>query len=122
MDMHFYWIRDHVRQGQFHIYWQKGQTYKADYFTKHHSRKHHQQMRPVYFVDPVHCPNYSVCFAPENGDYSTTSSLSDPPTAGKGVLFATVSTSVGQPVSLADHGIHQYLDQSFDSNLVAHNN
>jgi hypothetical protein len=24
IDMHFYWIRDHVRQGQFHIYWKRG--------------------------------------------------------------------------------------------------
>ena len=33
--MRFYWIRDHVRQGQFHIYWHPGKLNKADYFTKH---------------------------------------------------------------------------------------
>jgi len=49
MDMRFYWIRDRVRQGQFHIYWQRGEANKDDYFTKHHAQKHHKEMRKVYF-------------------------------------------------------------------------
>jgi hypothetical protein len=35
IDMRFYWIRDRVRQGHFHVYWAKGSRNKADYFTKH---------------------------------------------------------------------------------------
>ncbi|GAX14227.1 hypothetical protein FisN_1Hu418 [Fistulifera solaris] len=143
MDMRFYWIRDRVRQGQFHIYWQRGETNKADYFTKHHSRKYHQQMRPVYFVDPPERSNYYACLAHETEDENPrafhrdenekrknrhdsasygTASLFAPPTAGKGVLFASFCTSTDQPVTLSDHGIHQYSERPFDSNLVAHNN
>ena len=48
IDMRFYWVRDRVRQGQFNIYWKKGQDNKADYFTKHHSPSHHRAMRPIY--------------------------------------------------------------------------
>jgi hypothetical protein len=48
IDMRFYWVRDRVRQGHFYIYWAPGKTNLADYFTKHHPPKHHQDMRPVY--------------------------------------------------------------------------
>jgi hypothetical protein len=44
MDMQFYWIHDHVHQGQFHVYWRKGGVNGADYFTKHHPTRHHQEM------------------------------------------------------------------------------
>jgi hypothetical protein len=46
MDMRFYWIRDHVNQGQYHVYWRKGGLNRANYFTKHHPTRHHQEMRP----------------------------------------------------------------------------
>jgi hypothetical protein len=52
MDMRFYWIQDRVRQGQFIVYWKRGKSNRADYFTKHHPVKHHQQERPEY-VDVV---------------------------------------------------------------------
>jgi len=42
IDMRFYWVRDRVRQGQFHIFWRPGTTNRADYFTKHHPTSHHQ--------------------------------------------------------------------------------
>ena len=48
IDMRFYWIRDRVRQGQFVIYWKRGETNRADYFSKHHAPVHHIAMRPVY--------------------------------------------------------------------------
>jgi hypothetical protein len=48
IDMRFYWVRDRVKQGHFHIYWGPGKLNLADYYTKHHSAKHHQQMRPIY--------------------------------------------------------------------------
>jgi hypothetical protein len=48
MDMHFYWVKDRVKQGQFHVYWDLGYQNLADYFTKHHSPMHHKRMREMY--------------------------------------------------------------------------
>jgi hypothetical protein len=44
MDMLFYWVKDRVRQGQFHVYWGPGYQHLSDYFTKHHSPTHHKRM------------------------------------------------------------------------------
>ena len=49
--MRFYWIRDRVKQGQFKVLWQKGETNLADYFTKHHPPSHHTSMRKIYLHD-----------------------------------------------------------------------
>ena len=54
IDMRFYWIRDRVRQGQFVIYWKRGETNRADYFSKHHAPAHHEEMRPQY----LHTSNF----------------------------------------------------------------
>jgi hypothetical protein len=48
IDMRFYWIRDRIKQGQFRVHWKPGAINLADYFTKHHSAKHHIEMRPIY--------------------------------------------------------------------------
>jgi hypothetical protein len=40
MDMCFYWVKDRVKQGQFHVYWGPGYQFFADYFTKHHLLAH----------------------------------------------------------------------------------
>jgi hypothetical protein len=62
IDMRFYWIRDRVRQKQFHIYWQKGILNKADYFTKHHPPSHHKAIRSSYLHDPAdRSKNYFEC-------------------------------------------------------------
>jgi hypothetical protein len=47
INMCFYWVRDHVEQGHFRIYWAPGAKNIADYFTKHHSPAHHRYMRPI---------------------------------------------------------------------------
>jgi hypothetical protein len=52
MDMRFYWIRDRVRQGQFLVYWRKGSSNRADYFTKHHPASHHKAIRSSYLHEP----------------------------------------------------------------------
>ena len=44
INMHFYGIRNRVRQGQFKIFCSKGQTKRADYFSKHHPASHHQDI------------------------------------------------------------------------------
>jgi hypothetical protein len=49
IDMRFYWIRDRVKQGQFHIYWAPGKHNIADYFTKH------QQVNIINRNAPITC-------------------------------------------------------------------
>jgi hypothetical protein len=51
INMRFYWIRDRVKDGQFIIYWKKGSTNDADYFTKHHPPSVHRRLRPRYLLD-----------------------------------------------------------------------
>eukprot|EP00978_Attheya_sp_CCMP212_P032512 scaffold127403_cov54-Attheya_sp.AAC.5 len=41
IDMQFYWVRDRIRQGQFHVFWEAGKQNVADYYTKHHATSHH---------------------------------------------------------------------------------
>jgi hypothetical protein len=48
INMRFFWICDRVQQNQFNIYWAPGKRNLADYYTKHHSAAHHQQMRSLY--------------------------------------------------------------------------
>jgi Reverse transcriptase (RNA-dependent DNA polymerase) len=50
IDMRFYWLRDRIEQKQFQVHWQPGSLNFADYFTKHHPPKHHQNIRPAYLV------------------------------------------------------------------------
>ena len=51
MDMRFYWLRDRVRQKQFHVHWKKGESNMADLPTKHHPTAHHIKMRPQYVLN-----------------------------------------------------------------------
>jgi hypothetical protein len=51
IDMRFYWIRDHIKQGQFMIHWRKGTEHLADYFTKHHSPDHHKHIISNYLFE-----------------------------------------------------------------------
>lgn len=52
MDMRYYWIRDRIQQEQLLVYWMPGATNLADYFTKHHSPAHHQEMKSTYLHIP----------------------------------------------------------------------
>ena len=45
IDMHFYWIRDRVNQGQFLSHWKRGTDNHTDYFTKHHAPAYHRHIR-----------------------------------------------------------------------------
>ena len=47
-DMRFYWVRDRIEQKHFQLFWRKGSTNMADYFTKHHPPWYHRQMRHKY--------------------------------------------------------------------------
>jgi len=61
IDMQFYWLRDWVCQGQFHIMWQPGSTNHADYFSKHNPALHHQAVCASYLHAPATCNNYYAC-------------------------------------------------------------
>jgi predicted transposase YdaD len=71
IDMRFYWVRDRVRQGQFHIYWRKGALNKADYFTKYHPASHHRQIRSSYLYEPKD-PNKNYFECLEDNETTTT--------------------------------------------------
>ena len=58
MDMRFYWLRDRIRQKQFHAFWRRGTDNYADYPTKHHHTKNHINVRPYYVSNAVIKKNY----------------------------------------------------------------
>ena len=45
--MRFHWLREN---DNFIMYWDKGLNNDANYFTKHHTPEHHQNMRPKYIL------------------------------------------------------------------------
>ena len=47
-DMRFHWLRDKDNQQKIKVYWEKGATNLADYFTKHHPLNYHVKMRRQY--------------------------------------------------------------------------
>jgi hypothetical protein len=54
-DMQYEWLKDHIKQGQFNLYWAPGKLNTADYFSKHHPPAHHIQLRHQYLCrTPVH--------------------------------------------------------------------
>ena len=46
--MRLYWLCDLINQKHFNVFWDKGSNNYADYFTKHHSAKHHKVMKSKY--------------------------------------------------------------------------
>ena len=113
IDMRFYWIRDRVRQGQFKIFWNKGKTNRADYFSKHHPASHHQAIRSTYLYSPSNpAKNYFECLA--ESDHAPTdiaphakSLTLQQPAPGEGVLLASrdVTTDVTE-CHCQDHSNH----------------
>jgi hypothetical protein len=68
IDMRFYWIRDRVRQGQYHVYWRRSGVNRGDYYTKHHPTRHHQEMRPQLLHQANVAGHYSNYYEPLNND------------------------------------------------------
>ena len=54
MDMRFHWIQDRIDQKQFKVTWAPGKENYGDLYTKHHSAKHHKQVRHLYVKDSQH--------------------------------------------------------------------
>ena len=50
MDMRFHWLRDRETLKQLRIYWRAGKLNLGDYHTKHHSAKHHKDVRHEYLT------------------------------------------------------------------------
>jgi hypothetical protein len=67
MDMRFYWVKDRVSQGHYHVHWRKGADNLADYFTKHHSPSHHRLMRSRYLIDLHRQVSLQGCVDPQCG-------------------------------------------------------
>ena len=53
MDMRLHWLRDRECQEQFRIYWRPGKLNYADYWTKHHPAKHHQNTRREFLTPHI---------------------------------------------------------------------
>jgi len=50
IDKNYWWMKDKIKQGEYHLYWKCGRENWADYFTKHHPPIHHKMMRKKYLV------------------------------------------------------------------------
>ncbi len=97
VDMRFYWIRDRVRQGQFQIYWHKGSTNCADYFSKHHPASRHQAIRSTYLYSPTNpTKKYFDCLADTEGPTALALPIS-PVDTGEGVLSSPGIPPSGDP-------------------------
>ena len=48
MDMQFYWMKDRVKKKDFFVYCKPGSQNMGEYFTKHHPRHHHTEIRATY--------------------------------------------------------------------------
>ena len=51
MEIQFFWVTDQVKNGTFDVQWHPGAENLADYFTKHFTTKHHQEVRPWYLQE-----------------------------------------------------------------------
>jgi hypothetical protein len=51
MDQRFHWLKCRDAQQQFQYLWRKGILNRADYASKHHAPKHHQQVCPFHVLD-----------------------------------------------------------------------
>ena len=48
--MRLCWVKDRVTTKELYIYWKAGDDNFADYFTKHFSPSHYQQICPKYIL------------------------------------------------------------------------
>jgi predicted transposase YdaD len=57
IDMHVYWVKDRVKQGQFHVYWGPRYQHLANFFTTYHSPTHHKRIREIYIHASIRAMN-----------------------------------------------------------------
>jgi hypothetical protein len=53
MDMRFHWLQDWECQRQLQIYWLPSKLNYADYWTKHHPKAHHHNMRKEFLMPHI---------------------------------------------------------------------
>jgi len=56
IDMRYFWIRDRVALGDYHVSWAPGAANLADYFTKTHPIHHYRTMRPLFVLSDAPSP------------------------------------------------------------------
>jgi hypothetical protein len=93
IDMHFYWVRDRVRQKQFHVYSivEARVSKSCGLFTKHHPASHHEAIRSTYLYSPTK-RNRNFFEALQDTDdidpgVPSAASATVPLSAGEGVLI-----------------------------------
>ena len=59
MDIQFYCCQYRVSQNLFCVYWNSVNVNLGDYYSKHHSEKHHQMVRPIY-LNKNNPPRYII--------------------------------------------------------------
>lgn len=52
-NMQYFWVIDQVIEKNFKVYWAPSLQNLADYFTKHHTPRNHQKVRPYYINMPT---------------------------------------------------------------------
>ena len=83
MDMRLHWLHDRECQKQFRIYWQPEKLIYADYWTKHHSGTHYQNMRkdflsPNTVVEMLRIKQSMTALAAYNVSIDTWQGCDDP--------------------------------------------
>jgi hypothetical protein len=100
IDMRFYWMRDRTKQGQFCTFWRAGILNQADYFSKAHSAKHHQEQRSIY----IHQAHYT--YQDEDGQHHYILSASEDDSNEIDHMMLFYATFAAQPAMHAS-GSHQ---------------
>eukprot|EP00957_Ditylum_brightwellii_P170527 12980793-Ditylum_brightwellii.AAC.1 len=76
--MRFHWLKDRQCQGQFDIQWQHGTANKADYPSKHHPPKMHEQRRSQFLINSVEHNNCKLASAILEGVRNVVNSATAP--------------------------------------------
>ena len=128
IDMRFYWLKDRVKQRQFDVYWAPGLNNLADYTTKHHSGKHHRQLRPIQLHEPNSPKTVQGCIKLLN--YKTKKPAARPASRALSVTWAdqlsTSSSTRTPPKATLPHvqrmptcGKHMYINNLGKKHLRA---
>ena len=57
--MRLYWVRDHICQGHFILYWKPGPGKLSNWFTQNRPTHHHGKKRPTFFQRKAQAKNYT---------------------------------------------------------------
>ena len=102
MEMRYFWIADKVEANVFNVYWNKGKTNRADYYSKQHPTKIHRDIRPTIMVTTYenNHTNYYEAIRQQEENKSTASIE-----GGKGVLISESGLPT-HSVSFSHHSLN----------------